>query len=737
MYLSASSPSLQTTTPARNLRQQITDDKLTYATSSINPRATQIFDLYNAPHCTYKPLSGVPEKSASKPVVITAKCTRTKINEINTIIKLNKLGREFADVSDCFKCLSNSAILTTDITNAITQNYGNRILADNIVRTSYKFSGEGNRIFDSAMTEVYFYNLMNKLYDYNISQHLIYNINSRIYKPDELLGTPPNRNKELEADFKKMFFPALEKLMKPIPENQYFIEVNSNTTPHIFKFGQFIKHLLDNVTSSKFSIELDENDAFIILSILMTQLLYTLQCFELIGFNHNDLHYENILVFCDDDEIYTKYYEYKKNPDKCRYFEYEYIDESGKYHKMKLPDIGFDVKIYDYDISSKFARYNSVDNKGKLSASANKTKISNKNSNNKFKTPVKGTRKNTRSNKTSTNFYGDIDKFFRQDGKRDFELISSKLPSYITNKSYFLSQTDNTFTHDKFKVITVLMNIINERPEFAGLLDRFARIFYRDDDKDINVFEEVYAKRFVKIGSNGTGIYKPSRDVINLKYDSPIFKLMAYIPPIPSYGLLKYEEIPRDGEYNINIVYSVPIVVVIPRARNNGKPMAEKQYYKLDVKKIFRHSADIFTRITDEIMSIHRNTPGASASSSTNEANSEYSIKRVEIARSFTVRNIAKFGYDIFTPIDEDIEISEPGVVKSMISPIKMNSINSPSRGVIITPIKEGKRYYNVANGSPVQLPKSKFANTKGNKTQTQTQILNSPPATSSNSQEY
>ena len=702
---------LATTTPARNLRSQITAEKLTYATSSLNPTAISIFDLYNAHNCIYKPLSGQPEKSASKPVVLLAKCNRPLQGEINTIIKLNKFSNKLTDITQCFKPLSNNKLLIEKIISSIKENYG--FFEENILKTSYKFTDETSQIFDSIMAEIYFYSLMNKLYDYNISQHLIYNINSRIYKSEELLGNLPNRNKKLEESFKSMF------KLSTIQPTQLFAEVNSNTTPYLLKLKDFINKLLNDIDRNIYGDKLTIDDGFIILSIIISQLLYTLQCFELIGFSHNDLHFENILVFCDNDIVYTKYFKHKSNPNNVRYFEYEYIDDNGNYHKMKLPDIGLDIKIYDYDISCKSIKYK---HKHKPPTNTNKSSENKSPENNsKFRTPVKAissgkNRTNKRGNRSSENFYQDIDKFFNLEGKSDFELLSSKLHSYSTNRSYFLSQMDNTFTHDKFKVINNIMNMINaysNSSNVSSLLERFSHVFYQDYE-GINTFEEIFATRFARNGPNSDSKYNRTHKNINLDVDSPIFKLLAYTPTPISFNNINYVEIPSHEEYNTNVAYSIPIIII--SAKNKSSDNGNNQYYKLDVKKILKPTAEIFSILQTHIPQPILSTSNKTSSSFTkilnfnnnrnNRNNRSNKNNRSKIARSFSVSNIVKYAYDIFTPIYDNIEISGIGSIKSSLNPHNNLLLSGGEGGLIITPTKkEGKRERN----SSITPIKSKF----------------------------
>ncbi len=90
---------------------------------------------------------------------------------------------------------------------------------------------------------------------------------------------------------------------------------------------------------------------------LLFQIMYTLQCFNKIGLRHADLHLKNILVFESDQNCL------KQNQDKevYRYFRYN-NDEETDY--LYLPNIGIELRIYDFDRSLKSkSPYESFNNK--------------------------------------------------------------------------------------------------------------------------------------------------------------------------------------------------------------------------------------------------------------------------------------------------------------------------------------------------------------------------------------
>ena len=89
------------------------------------------------------------------------------------------------------------------------------------------------------------------------------------------------------------------------------------------------------------------NASFVILN-LFFQIFYTLQCFEEIGLKHNDCHFKNILVLERKSNILnTPNFSSKINR------AYEFRNASGEMLTLKLPYIGLDVRIFDFDRSVK------------------------------------------------------------------------------------------------------------------------------------------------------------------------------------------------------------------------------------------------------------------------------------------------------------------------------------------------------------------------------------------------
>ena len=91
--------------------------------------------------------------------------------------------------------------------------------------------------------------------------------------------------------------------------------------------------------------DMDENEKTMIYKVLLFQILFTLAiiCEKYPNFRHNDLHLENILI--STWEKSDNYYLYNYN---------------GTYYK--IPDVGFQIKFWDYDWSCNSGPLNNPDN---------------------------------------------------------------------------------------------------------------------------------------------------------------------------------------------------------------------------------------------------------------------------------------------------------------------------------------------------------------------------------------
>ena len=180
-----------------------------------------------------------------------------------------------------------------------------------------KFMGD----YSPADTEKRIYSIMNLLVDRNITPHvftLTYSSNKEI--------PIKNINRELTTEINSIFDNSKIKYIYPM------ITETANSTKMITTFNEFILKKL---------ITLDRSLIINIFFIILFQIMYTLEVFNIVGLKHNDLHLKNIfvqinsknIINSNQDEYYNKYIIHDK----------EYL----------IPNIGIDIRIFDFDRSCK------------------------------------------------------------------------------------------------------------------------------------------------------------------------------------------------------------------------------------------------------------------------------------------------------------------------------------------------------------------------------------------------
>ena len=133
-------------------------------------------------------------------------------------------------------------------------------------------------------------------------------------------------------------------LMEGLNINIYYLSVLLNETSsansNLETLSDFIKVDLQNSEV--------HNRSKIMYNILF-QIIYTLEVFNRVGIMHNDLHTGNIFIVmnnnCFNKPNYRKTFKH-----------YRFKSSDGTQFSVKLENIGFDVRIYDYDRSYKFAK---------------------------------------------------------------------------------------------------------------------------------------------------------------------------------------------------------------------------------------------------------------------------------------------------------------------------------------------------------------------------------------------
>lgn len=189
----------------------------------------------------------------------------------------------------------------------------------------------GNELFNDlikknlSFLEIEMYKIMKYLIRHKITPHLFQYV-------DDLV----NINKK---DLNKNLIKTLEKYDK----NFTFITSLLNETVNYSGNLMTLRDFKDRINDSN----LIDNIKISIINNVLFQILYTLEVFTRIGIKHNDLHSKNIFVILHKKNIFNK----GDRLNFCR--RYIYLDRSNNIKELLLPDIGIEVKIYDFDRSCK------------------------------------------------------------------------------------------------------------------------------------------------------------------------------------------------------------------------------------------------------------------------------------------------------------------------------------------------------------------------------------------------
>ena len=138
-----------------------------------------------------------------------------------------------------------------------------------------------------------------------------------------------------------------------LPDNNYFrleglgrnvqyLSIMLNETSS----GNSELYTLSKFINRKLIAYSDENILKIMYNILF-QIIYTLEVFNRVGIMHNDLHIGNIFIVIKNNRFDQP--NYRKT-----FRKYRFKSTDGTQYEMNLENIGFDVRIYDYDRSHKF-----------------------------------------------------------------------------------------------------------------------------------------------------------------------------------------------------------------------------------------------------------------------------------------------------------------------------------------------------------------------------------------------
>ena len=197
--------------------------------------------------------------------------------------------------------------------------------------------------FNAPDTEARLYKLMGILVSKNITPH--------VFMLADCFWDSIHRN-ELETNFKK-FLETYNKQnytgkthIYPILTETGDSEVKVTTLKDLLIFLR--DHYCGKQRGYEQKGDKENNDASFIILNLLFQIFYTLQCFEEIGFKHNDCHFENIMVLERKSNILNN-----SNFTSKINRSYEFRNANGELQTIKLPYIGLDVRIFDFDRSVK------------------------------------------------------------------------------------------------------------------------------------------------------------------------------------------------------------------------------------------------------------------------------------------------------------------------------------------------------------------------------------------------
>ena len=169
------------------------------------------------------------------------------------------------------------------------------------------------------------------------------NITPYVFRSKDKLG--PFRGDQLDLINKEKLVKQFKfdfnnkSLDKTINSNYFFAMLNeTGEEGEVIPFMSFLKKYYKNP-------QLKE-----IIYNLLFQILYTLECFNRMSMKHNDLHPYNIMVILKKKNLTNS-----KSYDKfCRKF--IYTDKKGKKKSLFLPNIGIEVRIFDFDRSCKYKK---------------------------------------------------------------------------------------------------------------------------------------------------------------------------------------------------------------------------------------------------------------------------------------------------------------------------------------------------------------------------------------------
>ena len=209
---------------------------------------------------------------------------------------------------------------------------------NNHIETCY--IDNNSRFLNDTICEALIYKYLNKLIKHNITPHVLQFYGGKIVKFTDMF------NVDEMSENNKMVTKKLFRIKSGIDKNNEYLFLQNTeyiNNKRLFKLAEFLEFVDDNKS--------DWYMFNMIVNIIIFQVLYTLECFKVMGVKHNDLHLDNIFVYVDitndGDDILT--YNIKKYLSRPTHTNYVF---NGKTYN--IPYIGITAKIYDFDASTKF-----------------------------------------------------------------------------------------------------------------------------------------------------------------------------------------------------------------------------------------------------------------------------------------------------------------------------------------------------------------------------------------------
>ena len=183
------------------------------------------------------------------------------------------------------------------------------------------------------LTEIKMYKLMNILVDNYITPHVFKIMgNVKQIKKSDLSSNVSHELNQYQSNFLNL---------------TAMINETSSNGGKIRSLNDFVRYLYTILP-----ITCDDYTKTRLLENIFFQIVYTLETFNIIGIKHNDIHFGNIFIIenerniinnnlKDDDDYYAVY---------NREYTFKGLDDN-EYKKIKLKNLGFDVRIYDFDRS--------------------------------------------------------------------------------------------------------------------------------------------------------------------------------------------------------------------------------------------------------------------------------------------------------------------------------------------------------------------------------------------------